>query len=651
MSLTSVADRPARRPVSAWLSGAGLVAFLVILPFGGLAFEAFKGSPSLWSHLFSTILPVALADTVILLAGVGLLTAAIGTLTAWLVTAYDFPGRRILEWALLLPLAVPTYIIAYAYLDILHPIGSVQGAIRWLLGYESPRQFRLPDIRSMMGCILLLGMVLYPYVYIPVRAMFLTQSANLIEAGRMLAISKRGVFWHIALPLARPAVAVGVSLALMETLNDVGAAEFLGVRTLTVSIYTTWITRTDLPGASQIALALLFIVVALIAIERWARRNQRYATDSRRSRGLQPQKVSPSKGLLLSALGFLPVILGFAAPAVYLASEAWKRFRFAGVSANFLSEAGYTVLFASVATAAVILLGLMLAYAARLRPGNGSSSMLRLAATGYAAPGTVVAIGVLIVLGGADRMIFHAGTQWLGVATGLFFMGSGAALVYALTVRFLAISAGGIDAGLARIPVTLDHASRTLGQTPSGTFRLVHLPLSKTAVAAAALLVFVDCVKELPATLLLRPLNVETFATHLYGEAARGTYEGPRSPLSQSSSSASCPSSCSRESAPQGAERHPRGSRGCFVLAFALEQRVGFLPKGIGDRQFRPVEILRDTLRPAHAENGGRDLWIAEGELDRRRLQGDAVTLADRLDPLGTGNHLFRRSAVIEGRA
>jgi len=525
MSLTSVADRPARRPVSAWLSGAGLVAFLVILPFGGLAFEAFKGSPSLWSHLFSTILPVTLADTVILLGGVGLLTAAIGTLTAWLVTAYDFPGRRILEWALLLPLAVPTYIIAYAYLDILHPIGSVQGAIRWLLGYESPRQFRLPDIRSMTGCILLLGMVLYPYVYIPVRAMFLTQSANLIEAGRMLGISRRGVFWHIALPLARPAVAVGVSLALMETLNDVGAAEFLGVRTLTVSIYTTWITRTDLPGAAQIALALLFIVVALIAIERWARRNQRYATDSRRSRGLQPQKVSLSKGLLLTALGFLPVILGFAAPAVYLAYEAWKRFRFAGVSASFLSEAGYTVLFASVATAAAILLGLLLAYAGRLWPGAGSSWLMRIAATGYAAPGTVVAIGVLIVLGSADRMIFHAGTQWFGVATGLFFMGSGAALVYALTVRFLAISAGGIDAGLARIPVTLDHASRTLGQTPSGTFRLVHLPLSKTAIAAAALLVFVDCVKELPATLLLRPLNVETFATHLYGEAARGTYE------------------------------------------------------------------------------------------------------------------------------
>jgi len=525
MSLTSTADRPARRPVGAWLSGAGLVAFLVMLPFGGLAFEALKGSPSLWSHLFSTILPVALADTVILLAGVGLLSAAIGTLSAWLVTAYDFPGRRILEWALLLPLAVPTYIVAYAYLDILHPIGSVQGAIRWLLGYESPRQFRLPDIRSMTGCILLLGFVLYPYVYIPVRAMFLTQSANLIEAGRMLGVSRRGVFWSIALPLARPAVAIGVSLALMETLNDVGAAEFLGVRTLTVSIYTTWITRTDLPGASQIALSLLVIVVALIAAERWARRNQRYATDSRRSRGLRPEKVPLGKGICLATLGLLPVLLGFGAPAIYLASEAWKRFRFAGLSANFVSEAATTVIFATSATAAAILFGLLLAYAARLRPGSGSGSMLRLASTGYAAPGTVVAIGVLIVLGGADRMIHYVGAHWFGAATGLFFMGSGAALVYALTIRFLAISAGGIDAGFARIPTSLDHASRTLGQTPSGTFRLVHLPLSKAAIAAAALLVFVDCVKELPATLLLRPLNVETFATHLYGEAARGTYE------------------------------------------------------------------------------------------------------------------------------
>ncbi|WP_244530053.1 iron ABC transporter permease [Rhizobium sp. NFR07] len=487
--------------------------------------EAMKGSAGLWGHLFSTILPVALVDTVILLLGVGLVTATIGTSTAWLVTAYNFPGRRLLEWSLLLPLAVPTYIIAYAYLDILHPIGVVQGSIRWILGYETLRQFRLPDVRSMAGCILLLGFVLYPYVYIPTRAMFLTQSGNLVDAARTLGVSRRAVFWRVALPLARPAVAIGIALALMETLNDVGAAEFLGVRTLTVSIYTTWITRTDLPGASQIALALLMVVLALVGLERFARRQQRYATDARRTRGLAQQEAGPVKGLFFLFAGALPVLIGFIVPAIYLSTEAWKRYQFAGLSPRILDEAVSTILIAALATAATVGFGLVVAYTNRVRPGRLSAMSLRISTMGYAAPGTVVAIGVLIVLAGLDRFIDRTASDWFGVSTGLLFMGSGAALVYALTMRFLAISAGGIEAGLSRIPLSLDHASRTLGQSTQGTFRHVHLPLSKTAIAAAALLVFVDCVKELPATLLLRPLNVETFATHLYGEAARGTYE------------------------------------------------------------------------------------------------------------------------------
>ncbi|WP_420832210.1 ABC transporter permease [Rhizobium cauense] len=520
-SVFVLASRSGRR----CLTFAAFIAIAVVLPIGGLLIEAFHGSAGLWAHLFSTILPSALLDTIVLLVGVGCVTSFIGTTTAWLVTAYEFPGRRMLEWMLLLPLAVPTYIIAYAYLDILHPIGSVQGALRWVLGYDSPRQFRLPDIRSMTGCILLLGFVLYPYVYIPTRAMFLTQSANLIDAARTLGISRSRVFWRVALPLARPAVAVGIALALMETLNDVGAAEFLGVRTITVSIYTTWITRSDLPGAAQIALALLTIVVGLVALERWARRKQRYATDSRRSRSLSPRPVSRRIGVALLLLGLAPVLLGFGAPAFYLAVEAWKRFQFAGISSRIVSEAVATTAIASIATLITIAFGLVVAYATRIAPGARSSSLLRLSTMGYAAPGTVIAIGVLIVLGGFDRFIDQLTREWLGFGSGLLFIGSGAALVYALTVRFLAISAGGIEAGLSRIPVALDHASRTLGQSVAGTFRHLHLPLSRASIAAAALLVFVDCVKELPATLLLRPLNLETFATHLYGEAARGTYE------------------------------------------------------------------------------------------------------------------------------
>ena len=515
-----------RRSGAVWLVVAALTALSVALPFLALFVEAMQGSAGLWAHLAATVLPVALRDTLVLLAGVGILVAMLGTGAAWLVTAYEFPGRRMLEWALLLPLAVPTYIVAYAYLDILHPIGIVQETLRTLLGYSSPREFRLPDIRSMAGCILLLSFVLYPYVYIATRAMFLTQPGSLIEAARTLGISRRAVFWRVALPLARPAVAVGMSLALMETLNDIGAAEFLGVRTLTVSIYTTWITRFDLPGAAQIALALLAVVVAVVAFEQHARRRQRFAASAQRSgKSFERQRVSVPAGLLLLALGLIPVVIGFAGPALYLVSETYARIGYAGLPPRFLSIAASTIMLSTAATVLTLALGGATAYAARIRPGNFTTSAFRLSTIGYAAPGTVVAIGLVIVLGSFDRTANALANSWFGVSTGLIFLGSGAALVYAYAARFLTISAGGIAAGLSRIPQSLDEVSRTLGESASGTFRRVHLPLSKTALAASALLVFVDCVKELPATLLLRPLNVETLATHLYGEAARGTYE------------------------------------------------------------------------------------------------------------------------------
>ena len=502
-----------------------LVAALVALPVLGLASQAIGGSSGLWPHLVANVLPVALRDTLILLAGVALVAGLLGVSLARLVTAYEFPGRGVLEWALLLPLAVPTYIIAYAYLDLLHPVGAFQGAIRALLGYASPRDFRLPDIRSMPGCIVLLGLVLYPYVYLTTRVMLLTQSGNLVDAARTLGGSPRGVFWRVTLPLARPAVAVGVSLALMEALNDIGASEFLGVRTLTVSIYTTWVTRSDLPGATQIALLLLFLVIALVSFERWARRRQSFSASGGRNPPAPAIRIGGAGGIALLLLGSLPVLLGFVVPATHLAREAWRRIAFAGISPRLAGEAVSTLTFAGTATLVTLLLGLVVATASRLAPGRGTSWAQRLATMGYAAPGTVVAIGVLVVLGAFDQLIDRTAQHWLGVSTGLLLMGSGAALVYAYVVRFMAISTGSIEAGLARIPRSLDHASRTLGRTTRRTLVEIHLPLSKAALAAGALLVFVDCVKELPATLLLRPLNVETFATHLYGEAARGTYE------------------------------------------------------------------------------------------------------------------------------
>lgn len=506
------------------LFGAMGVAFLVVLPVLVLAGHALMADSSHWTHLASYVLPQALLNTLLLLFGVGVVCAALGTGSAWLVTAYDFPGRSVLTWALLLPLAVPTYIVAFAYLDLMHPIGPVQTFLRAVLGYDSPRQFRLPDLRSLQGAIFVLGFVLYPYVYLATRVMFMSQAASLLEAARTLGASRSEVFRQVVIPLARPAIVVGLSLALLEALNDIGASEFLGVQTLTVSVYTTWTTRSDLGGAAQIALAMLCIIIVLIMLERHGRRRQRFAS-TQRMRPMQPRRLRGMAAIGALALGAVPVLLGFAIPSAYLVSETFKRLNLVGgVSDQLLRALTNTLFLATTATLLAVACGLMLAWASRsMRESarfNLPRACVRLASLGYAVPGTVLAIGLLTPLLFTDRML----GQVFGYP-GLLLMGSTAGLVIAYVIRFVAIPAGSIEAGLTRIPPSLEQASRLLGESSGGTLRRVHLPLLKPALAASALLVFVDTMKELPATLLLRPLNFETLSTWLYAEAARGTYE------------------------------------------------------------------------------------------------------------------------------
>lgn len=510
-----------------WLLGATSVAALMLAPLLGLAWAASDGSAGLWAHLWANVLPTALLNTGLLLLGVGVLVGVLGTGSAWLVTAFAFPGRKLLSWALLLPLAVPTYIAAFAYLDVLHPLGPVQGLIRDLLGYDSPREFRLPDIRHLGGCIVLLGFVLYPYVYLTTRALFMTQAAGLLEAARSLGATPLQVFWRVALPLARPAIAVGVALALLETLNDIGASEFLGVQTLTVSIYTTWVSRGDLAGAAQIALAMLGVVALLLALERHGRRRQRYASVLR-PRPLQPLQLRGARAVFALLLGLLPVLLGFVVPAAYLLWEAVARLQLGGVSPQLLVALWNTLRVALLATLVAMTLGLLVAWALRLAQARRRDGLAavnsRTAAMGYAIPGTVLAIGLLLPLGGLDALLGRA-LALLGGSPQMLLMGSVSVLVLAYTLRFLAVSVGGIESGLARIPLSLDQAAANLGEGAGGMLRRVHLPLLRPAMAAAALLVFVDTMKELSATLVLRPMNFETLATWLYAEAARGTYE------------------------------------------------------------------------------------------------------------------------------
>lgn len=521
----SASDRWRGPGDNSWAIAAGIVALLVLAPVITLVLIATEGSTDVWSQLMTDVVPPAFRATSTLLLGVGVLVIVIGAGMAWLVTAYDFPGRRILDWALLLPLAVPTYIVAYAYLDILHPIGPVQTTLRAIFGLASPRDLWFPEVRSMTGAILLFSFVLYPYVYLSTRALFLMQAAGLVEAAETLGARRRSIFFRIAIPLARPAIVVGASLALMETLNDIGASEFLGVRTMTVSIYSTWINRSNLPGAAQIALLMLAIVVTLILVERWARRRQRFTTTAQRSQVLVPRRLTGTTGWLAFLLGALPLTLGFLVPAAYLVSEAIKRIRFSGIAPAIFTEIGNTILIAAIATVVTLVLGLCVAYAARLNRRTLGGVLVRTASLGYALPGTVLAIGLLTPLANLDNLIDAIMSEWFDISTGLLLSGSGAALVYACTTRFLAISVGTIEAGLEKIPRALDHSARTLGRTATATLRSIHLPLLRPALGAAALLVFVDCMKELPATLLLRPLNFETLATHLYAEASRGTYE------------------------------------------------------------------------------------------------------------------------------
>ncbi len=524
-------DRPAIRRArsprsdSWWLVASGMVVAIVAMPLVGLAYFAARGSGDVWPNLVANVLPNALRITVLLLIGVGVMVAVTGVGTAWLVTMYRFPGRRIFEWALLLPLAVPTYIIAYAYLDVMHPIGPVQSTLRALLGITRPRDLWFPEIRSLGGAIFLLGVVLYPYVYLPVRALFLMQSAATLEVARTLGAGPMRVFWQVAIPLARPAVAVGGSLALMEALNDIGASEFLGVRTLTVAIYTTWTVRMSVEGAAQIALVMLVVVFALILLERWARRRQRFVSEAKRNQAPVPQALGyfGAAGAMLAC--FLPILFGFLVPASYLVVASWRRYQFHGLPAALADWIAHSVTLAAVATIVAILVGLLLAYSVRLSRSAAAPLMVRLASIGYAVPGTVLAVGLLVPLATFDNQLDAFMRATFGVSTGLILTGSGAALVLAYVLRFLAISAGGIESGLAKISPNLDMAARSLGRKPVTILSTIHLPLLRPALLSAAALVFVDCMKELPATLLLQPFNFTTLATALYGEAKRGTYE------------------------------------------------------------------------------------------------------------------------------
>ncbi|MYZ50087.1 ABC transporter permease [Propylenella binzhouense] len=506
------------------LAVAALVWAVMAVPLVALLAIAASAVGATWPHLLRSVLPGATVTTLLLMAGVGLLTAVTGVGTAWLVAVCRFPGRRALEWALVLPLAIPTYLVAFAYMEIFDYTGPVQGAVRALFGFHTAREYWFPEIRSLPGAIFAMSAVLYPYVYLTTRILFLMQSARVMEVARTLGATPWRLFLRIALPMARPAIAVGVSLALMETINDIGAVDFFGVRTLTFAVYHTWLNRADLAGAAQLALVLLLLVLLLIYAERSARGRQRFHAAFG---GQEPAPTFVLEGWRAfgaAAACFVPVAIGFLMPAALLADYATRRME-QFLDPAILDAALHSVTLAAATAVATVLVAFALAYAARLSRLGAVGLFARLAATGYAVPGTVLAVGILIPMAALDNRIDAAARALFGVSTGLLVTGSGAAIVYACSVRFLAIAYGSLDAGFTKISRHLDMVARTFGRRPGRILAEIHLPLMRRAMTAAALLVFVDTMKELSATVLLRPFDFETLATLVYGAVARGAFE------------------------------------------------------------------------------------------------------------------------------
>lgn len=497
-----------------WTLITTLIAAFVALPVLTVLFHVFVPAPEIWSHLASTVLPRYLLNTAGLALGVGAGVLVIGVGTAWLVVMCRFPGRRLFEWALLLPLAVPTYVIAYAYTDFLQYAGPLQGALRAAFDWTAA-DYTFPPVRSLGGAIVLLSLVLYPYVYLLTRAAFLEQSVCVLEVGRTLGRGPWRLFGTIAIPLARPAIVGGVSLALMETLNEFGAVQFFAVDTFTTGIYRTWFGLGERTAAAQLAACLLLFVLLLLLLERVSRGQAQFFHTSRRYRELPQYELQGASRWLAMLACALPVLLGFLLPALLLVGMTLQEGD-ARLGWAFLPYVLNSVTLAGLAAVCAVGLALLLSYGVRMAPSPATTAAARIAAMGYAVPGAVIAVGILIPLGWVDQRLYTLLHDGFGWNVGLLLTGTAVALIYAYLVRFLAVSYNAVQSSLTRVTPGMDAASRTLGKTPTATLRRVHAPIMRGSLFAAGILVFVDVMKELPATIILRPFDFTTLAVRSY---------------------------------------------------------------------------------------------------------------------------------------
>jgi len=491
------------------------VALLAGLPVASVGLNLFAGGTSeTWAHLSHTVLPEYIANSLWLCLGVGLGVGMVGVATAWLTAMHDFPGRRFFEWALVLPLAVPAYVMAYVYTDFLQFVGPVQSTLRDLFGWEFG-DYWFPDIRTLPGAMAMFVCVLYPYVYLLARTAFLERASGMLEAARTLGMGPWRAFFMVSLPLARPAIVAGIALALMETLADYGTVAYFAVNTFTTGIYRAWFSLGDRTAAAQLAAMLLGFVLFLLMAERISRGRARYHNTTGRNRPMAGAQLRGVKGLAATLACAMPLFLGFVLPAVLLLKMALTDGD-AQFGERFLILSRNSFLLAGTTACIGVLLALLLAYGARLSQTSFSAGLNRLVGLGYAVPGAVIAVGVLIPVTRLDHWLSGQWETWFGHNPGLLLTGGIAALVYAYLVRFLAVALHTVESSLAKITPSMDDAARSLGLGQGETLRRVHTPLLRGSLLTAGLLVFVDVMKELPATLVMRPFNFDTLATQAY---------------------------------------------------------------------------------------------------------------------------------------
>ncbi|MBD2329603.1 iron ABC transporter permease [Alkalinema sp. FACHB-956] len=504
-----------------WLWIVTIVGLAIVLssPIWAILGGLWVDSGEVWQNLATTVLPTYVMNSLWLMVGVGVGVTAIGTGTAWLVTLCRFPGRRLFEWALLLPLAAPSYILAYTYTELLDYYGPIQTQLRQLFGWESAADYWFPNVRSLPGAILMLTLVLYPYVYLIARSAFLTQSVVTLEASRSLGCNPWQSFFRVAIPLARPAIIAGLSLALMETLNDFGTVEFFSVQTFTTGIYRTWFDMGEQGAALQLALCLLGFILVLIVLERLSRGQAKYYQTANRIQDLSRYSLGWGRSLLAWIACGVPLTLGFLVPAGLLAHLTWIN-REIAFDSQFIDYAQHSFGLSLMTAGIAMTIAVVMNYGKRLHSTWITQVSTQVASLGYAVPSAIVVIGILMPLGKVDQAIgAWLETHW-SITTGLLVSGTVTALIFAYIVRFLAVAMNSVEASLTNIKPSLDEAARSLGEGWLGTLWRVHIPLLRSGLLTAILLVFVDVMKELPATLIVRPFNFDTLAVRVYNLAA-----------------------------------------------------------------------------------------------------------------------------------